>query len=283
MATTDRVPAKRSRPNLLNDLSAKEWISESVSVWSQRGLGANHPDAQIERLHPAPFSFTDVARVIRMFTKKGMTVLDPFVGVGSTLKACALEGRVGIGFELYPDFVELAQARLLTEVEESGQTTASQTIYQGDARILIGKVEEGSVDLIVTSPPYWGILAKVDHKATQERTNHGLTTHYGDDSRDLANIEDYDSFVTDLAETLSSCAKSLRKHGHMVLIVGDFRHKSRFYMLHADLARALEDRGLVLKAVNILYQRHKRVFPYGYPAAYVPNVHHQYIIVLRKD
>src|SRR5579872_6495516 len=59
--------------NKLNDLSAREWMSESVSVWTQRGLGAGHADAQIERQHPAPFSFTDVARLVRMFTKRGMT------------------------------------------------------------------------------------------------------------------------------------------------------------------------------------------------------------------
>jgi hypothetical protein len=72
--------------NHLNELTAREWIPETVSVWRQRGLGANHPDAQIERQHPAPFSFTDVGRLIRFFTKKGDTVLDPFVGVGSTLR-----------------------------------------------------------------------------------------------------------------------------------------------------------------------------------------------------
>jgi hypothetical protein len=34
--------------NGLNELSAKEWIPETVSVWTQRGLGANHPDARIQ-------------------------------------------------------------------------------------------------------------------------------------------------------------------------------------------------------------------------------------------
>ncbi|HSH61343.1 MAG TPA: transposase [Acidimicrobiales bacterium] len=38
--------------NKLNDLTAKEWIQETVSVWRQKGPGAGHPDAQIERLHP---------------------------------------------------------------------------------------------------------------------------------------------------------------------------------------------------------------------------------------
>lgn len=79
---------RRAPVNRLNDLTAKEWIPETVSVWIQRGLGKAHPHAEIERQHPAPFSFQDVARLVRFFSKAGETVLDPFAGVGSTLKAC---------------------------------------------------------------------------------------------------------------------------------------------------------------------------------------------------
>ena len=40
----------RKKPiNKLNDLSAKEWIQETISVWRQKGLGAGHPDAKIEK------------------------------------------------------------------------------------------------------------------------------------------------------------------------------------------------------------------------------------------
>jgi DNA modification methylase len=96
-ATTEAVESEPSGDvhprNQLNDLGSREWVKETVSVWRQKGLGAGHPDAQIERLHPAPFSFTDVSRLIRFFTKTGNLVLDPFVGIGSTLKACAVEGR----------------------------------------------------------------------------------------------------------------------------------------------------------------------------------------------
>jgi DNA modification methylase len=267
----------------MNDLTAREWLSESVSVWAQKGLGAGHPDAQIERLHPAPFSFTDVSRLVRMFTKQGMTVLDPFVGVGSTLKACAVEGRNGIGFELNPLFAELAVQRLDQELAEELRGATTQTVLQGDARVLIEKLEPGSIDFLVTSPPYWGILQKVDHKAIQERLDHGLATDYGSDPRDLAMIDCYPDFVTELADILARCGESLRQKAYMALVVGDFRHKSRYHMLHADLATGLETRGWTLKAANILYQRHKRVFPYGYPAAYVPNVHHQFIMILRRD
>lgn len=268
--------------NSLNALTSREWLSESVSVWTQKGLGAGHADTKIERQHPAPFSYQDVGRLIRMFTKPGQRVLDPFNGVGSTLKACALDGREGVGFELYPHFAELTRLRLQTELPENVDV-ARQTIYEGDSRILASKLDPESVDFIVTSPPYWGILnKKADHKVKSERVQHGLSTNYGDDERDLGNIDSYDEFVNELALTLADCGKALKYKGYLALIVGDFRHKSRYYMFHADIARALEQHGFTLQAMNVLFQRHKRVFPYGYPYAYVPNVHHQNIVIMRK-
>lgn len=269
--------------NTLNALTSKEWLSESVSVWNQKGLGAGHADAFIEKLHPAPFSYTDVSRLVRMLSKPGDTVLDPFNGVGSTLKAAAFEGRNGIGFEIYEDFANLTKTRLETEVPAELLEATSQVVMQGDSRQLVKELDAESVDLVVTSPPYWSILnKKSDHKQKQTREAHGLVTNYGDSEQDLGNIEDYDEFIEVLADTLGDCGKALKNRKYMVVIVGDFRHGSRYYMFHADIARALEKRGFVLQAMNVLYQRHKRVFPYGYPYAYVPNVHHQNIIILRK-
>lgn len=267
--------------NSLNDLTSTEWLPETVSVWNQRGLGANHPDAAIEREHPAPFSFTDISRIIRFFTKRGDVVLDPFVGVGSTLKACALEGRSGIGFELNPRYAKLARKRLDTEIEGVDEFH-EQKILVGDARKLVAKLPENSVDLIVTSPPYWNILHKIDHKASQERKNRALDTRYGDDKRDLGNIQNYEEFLDELVTILGSCGKALRPKKHMAIVVSDFREKSKFVMFHADLARSLEKHQLELRGLTVLYQRHKRVFPYGYPYAYVPNIHHQYIVIVQN-
>lgn len=282
-STEPQEAAQVDPRNTLNAMTAKEWLSESVSVWTQRGLGAQHTDAAIERLHPAPFSYTDVARLIRFFTKPDGLVLDPFVGVGSTLKAAALEGRRGVGFELYPRFAKLAKERLRLEVPPDTLAAHPQKIQQGDSRTLAKKLEPGSVDLIVTSPPYWSILnKKADHKVKQARTDDGLDTNYGDDKRDFGNIENYAEFIDALGDVLALAGTALKPKGYMAIIVGDFRHGSRYYMFHADVARAMEERGYVLQAINVLYQRHKRVFPYGYPFAYVSNVHHQNIVILRK-
>ena len=58
--------------NKLNDLTGKDWLPETKSFFYQKGLGANHPEAQIEKLHPAPYSFQDISHLINFFTKKGL-------------------------------------------------------------------------------------------------------------------------------------------------------------------------------------------------------------------
>jgi DNA modification methylase len=246
-------------------------------------LGRNHSHAQIERLHPAPYSFQDVTRLIRLFTRAGDTVLDPFLGVGSTLKAAALNERNGIGIELNDQYVELAKQRLYTEVEKVHLEATRQDVIHGDAREILPKMLADSASLVVTSPPYWSILHKEDHKARQERTSLGLDTRYSDDPADLGNIEDYEDFLDAVADTLALCRRPLKPRSYMCVVVGDFRHKSRYFMLHSDLAAKLETRGFNLKGIIIIYQPKKRVFPYGYPAAYVPNIHHQYVLVTQMD
>lgn len=270
-----------ARVNRLNDLTAKEWIPETVSVWIQRGLGKGHEYAAIERQHPAPFSFQDIERVIRFFTKAGDTVLDPFVGVGSTLKAAALENRKGVGIELNKKYADLARLRLKTELPKEIDGKAQKVIL-GDARRVIPTLNPKSIKLVVTSPPYWNILHKKDHKAQQERIAHGLDTQYSSKIADLGNIDSYPEFLRALADTLALTRKCLVDGGYLCVVVGDFRHKARYFMFHADIAREMEARGFTLKGIKILYQRHKRIFPYGFPYSYVPNLHHQYIVILAK-
>jgi DNA modification methylase len=269
--------------NKLNDLTSKEWIPETVSVWTQRGLGANHPEAQIERLHPAPFSFTDVGRLIKFFTKRGWVVLDPFVGVGSTLKACAIEGRSGIGIELNPKYADLAKTRLDKEVNSLFSDGKSQKVLVGDSRKVVKELNDNSVDFVVTSPPYWNILHKEDHKVKQNRISQNLDTKYSEDALDLGNIDSYDHFLSELCAILGECGRVLKPKKYMAVVVSDFREKSKYIMFHADLARGLEKYGLEMRGLKVLYQRHKSIFPYGYPYAYVPNIHNQYIVILQNE
>ncbi len=276
--------------NTLNDLNGSQWLPETKSFFYQKGLGSKHPHAQIERQHPAPYSYQDVAHLITFFTKKGMRVLDPFGGVGSTAKACELEGRFCTSIELQEKWRDLSIERLEFEVGK-GASTRHEFIL-GDSRVELKKIPDRSFDFMITSPPYWSILnKKADQKVLRERVANNLATNYSDnDENDLANISDYSEFLRILVDDIFlECGRILRPKKYMCLVVSDFRNKSEFISFHSDLIQALNKREtsdgyrITLQGVKALLQNHKSLLPYGYPFAYVENIHHQYVLIFRKD
>jgi len=268
--------------NTLNDLTAKEWLPETITVFSQKGLGAANKDAQIEKLHPAPFSFQDVGRLIQFYTKENDKVLDPFSGVASTVKACAFNNRRGYGIELNPKYHKLGIKRIDQEVPETYSLKNKQKLVNGDSLSHIKKIKKDTFDFIVTSPPYWNILDTVDHKS-KERIQSELDHKYSESENDLANIDDYEEFLIRLVKFFDKCSRILKTKKYMCVIVSDFRKKEKYYTFHADLANTLEQAGnFQLKGIRILYQRHKSIFPYGYPFSFVPNMHHQNVLIFQN-
>lgn len=276
--------------NTLNDLNGSQWLPETKSFFYQKGLGAKHPHAQIERQHPAPFSYQDIEHLIAFFTKKGMKVLDPFGGVGSTAKACELQGRICTSIELQPKWLNLSIERLETEVGIG--TSKKHEFILGDSRKVLQQMPNHSFDFVVTSPPYWSILnKKADHKVKKERIQNDLATNYSDnDQNDLANIRSYDEFIKVLVDDVFlESARILKPKKYMCLVVSDFRDKSSFISFHSDIIQALNNREtkdgyrISLQGVKVLLQNHKTLLPYGYPFAYVENIHHQYVLVFKKD
>ena len=64
------------------------------------------------RNHPAPYPLELAERLIRMFSFVGDTVLDPFLGTGTTSVAAAKWGRNSVGFEIDQEYHEYARRRL---------------------------------------------------------------------------------------------------------------------------------------------------------------------------
>lgn len=274
--------------NTLNDLTGKDWLPETKSFFYQKGLGANSPEAQIEKLHPAPYSFQDIGHLVRFFTKQGMRVLDPFGGVGSTAKACEVDGRVCTSIELSEHWHELSIQRLETEV--GAGTSAHHNFINGDSCEELLKLETSSFDFMVTSPPYWGILNKQDQKVKKNRVANNLETKYSESDKDLGNVDNYEEFLDILVnKVFLQCARTLKYGKYMALVVSDFRDKSEYISFHSDLIQKLnkatipEGGVLRLQGTKILLQNHKSLLPYGYPFAYVENIHHQYILIFKKE
>jgi DNA modification methylase len=156
----------------------------------------------------------------------------------------------------------------------------------GDSRDVKKYFKKDFFDFIITSPPYWNILQKKDHKAN-ERALNGHATKYSENGSDLGNIEDYSKFLDELSSIFLDCYDILKPGKYMNIIVSDFRHKSEFVAFHADLINKLTNKKLKkhfdLKGMKVLVQNAKKLYPYGYPFCYVENIHHQYVLILQKS
>ena len=260
--------------NALNDLTNTQWMVETKSVWFSRPPQRD----KLKEQHPATFAESDIVRLLEFFTKPGQSVLDPFVGSGSTLVACARSGRAGTGIELVEHWADVARQRVAPEDAEF-----EQKVLVGDSRLLLPDFPDQSFDFVVTSPPYWMILRKDwDHKVKAERKSKNLSTRYSDDENDLGNLESYEQFLGELGKVFAECRRVLRKKRYMCVVVSDFRHKSEFVAYHSDISREIESVGFSLEGITVLVQDSKNLYPYGIPYAFVSNIHHQYILIFRK-
>lgn len=98
-----RSPSKTER--LLSIISAENYQLWFRQIWSDlKGTSTAK--------HPAPYSVDFAERLVRMFSFVGDTVLDPFMGTGSTNVACARWGRNSIGIEVDTKYFEMARNRI---------------------------------------------------------------------------------------------------------------------------------------------------------------------------
>jgi DNA modification methylase len=100
-----RQPTEEQRDaSRLTKQEHHDWFQQ---VWTIPG--------ESTRSHPAPFPEALAYRLVRMFSFTEDTVLDPFMGLGTTLLAAAKCGRNGIGVEIDPSYFAKAKARLEAE------------------------------------------------------------------------------------------------------------------------------------------------------------------------
>jgi hypothetical protein len=262
--------------NTLNDLTAKEW-TKFLRSWFI--FDALRSDLEEERKvtaecqqHPATFSPTMISDFILFFTKAEMKVLDPFVGIGSTLVACDRTNRFGYGIDINPKFVGIAAKR----------TTSRQTIILGDASEL-DKMGLPQMDYCITSPPYWSMLHKVDVNQ-ERRISKGLATKYSDLPQDLGNINDYETFIQKIMAIFGRVYDILRPGAYLTIITQNIINGSVMIPFAWDLAIKLTTNlKYVLKKEKIWCQNHKHLHPFGYPYAWVSNTHHHYCLIFRKE
>lgn len=261
----------------MNNLTGREWLQNSFSIWRDV---VKTPEERATK-HPALFPQELVEKIIRLYLKDpGSKVLDPFMGIGSTVLASMNQGMKGIGFELSAEYVTKAKARISAFKGSSLMDTEviNPDIYNKDSRNISKIIETESIDLVVTSPPYWDIL-------NQKRTADGrVIRNYSDDLEDLGNIPDYDLFLSDLKKIYTEVFKVLKPGARCIAVVMDIRKKDKFYPLHEDQSRIMREIGFELDEY-VIWDRQRdynNMKTLGYPYVYRFNRVHEFICIYLK-
>lgn len=265
--------------NRLNDLDAREWTYALRSVIST-AYPTRGPESfahHLRRQHPSPKPPQLMAELIRFFTRQHGHVLDPFAGVGGTLIASSLEGRTAVGIDLSAEYATIYQA-VCAELQ-----IAPQIYVVADARNLLElpEVRERPFDLILTDPPYAAMMAR---PKTGERRKRGRPdpTPFTTSAADLGNLP-YHEFIGELCSILIAALQVLRPGGYLVIFAKDLQPTPEHHnMLHADLVIALRQiPGLEYRGYRIWHDQSQRLYPFGYPYAFVANQMHQFILIFR--
>lgn len=112
---------KKTSGTRISDIEKYEFMGWTSGVWTFSG------ESKRKIGHPSPFPVELPQRCIKLFSFVGDTVLDPFMGSGSTLVAAKHNGRVSIGVDIEKEYCELAKKRILTELPKDDKRAANNS------------------------------------------------------------------------------------------------------------------------------------------------------------
>lgn len=268
--TTLKINAQRTcdcgKTNI-NCLTAKEWLKCQIGVWQ---FFYESRDIRDKTRHPATFPISLAKKVISLFTHEGELVLDPFVGSGTSLVAAQDLNRNAVGFDLQEKYIDLCAERLNSN---NLFNQAQQVAIQDDALHIANYLEQESVSLIWTSPPYANLLNRQrKNKSRRDRDNEqlGKVEQYSQDPRDLGtmSLDEYTMAMGDIYEKLLPL---LRIKGHCVINVPDMWWENERITLHVSLIQELRKRGYELRN-TIIWDRTNivnKIGIFGWPSNYI--------------
>ena len=239
-------------------LQPENFELETNTVWSfpNRGKWATH-DAKY-RGNWSPYI---PRNIILRYSNEGDTVLDQFVGGGTTMVEAKLTGRNAIGIDINPNAVELSKEKSIFEFESDSKII----INQGDARAL--ELENETIDLICTHPPYANII------------------QYSDDIEgDLSHLSIKD-FLTEMDKVAQESYRVLKKDKYCAILMGDTRKNGMVQPLAFETMRIFELAGFKIKEIIIKEQHNCKATGFWKTNSIKHNfllLAHEYLFVFKK-
>ena len=230
--------------------------------------------------HPAPFSYIDIEKICEINNIKNQNILDPFLGVGSTIIGAYKENHI-IGIELNPEYVDLTYERFnflgITEALNKSE------IICGNSLAEVRNIDK-KIDAVITSPPYFNILKnKTSGVRTDSSQSRQGVEYYSESKEDIGNCNNYTEYLKAINSLFKDINAKLNENGEVYLIISDFTINKKETDIHSDCVRLLNDAGYIYCGTSYILQNQKAIYPFGYPYKIVLNHIYQYIIKFRKE
>jgi hypothetical protein len=267
-----------SQANRVNDLTGREWV-----FWTRSVITRPYPpncQHALRSAHGGQKPPDLCADLLRVFTKEGASVLDPFMGVGGTLLGAALAGRKAVGIEIDARWIDIYREVCRRE------GLAVQEAVHGDAREALEGLAGRIFDCVLTDVPYWTM--------DSARRSRGSYKKFGQSAKP-ARASKLSAFGTEPSQTrqawltgtvdiLSRAAALLRPQGYLLTFIGDMYREGSYHCLSGQLGEALSGaEGLAWKANLVWYDVSKKLHLYGYQYSFIPSLIHQNILVFRRE
>jgi DNA modification methylase len=239
-------------------LQPENFELETNTVWSfpNRGKWATH-DAKY-RGNWSPYI---PRNIILRYSEMGDTVLDQFVGGGTTAVEAKLTGRNFIGIDINSKAVEISKSKCNFECD----TNLKIDIFQGDARNL--NLDNESIDLICTHPPYADII------------------HYSEDIDGDLSLLKIKDFLFEMGKVAEESFRVLKKDKYCAILMGDNRKNGMVQPLAFETMRVFELAGFKTKELIIKEQYNCKATGFWKTNSIKHNfllLAHEYLFVFKK-
>lgn len=255
--------------NKISCVNGKDWVKGMVTI---QPFGYTGRDIRDRNIHPAVFPISLPTHFIKLLTHEGELVLDPFVGVGTTLIASKDLNRNAVGFDLSEKYIKTTQKRL----SQSQLVSTSQQIAVYDEAHNIPKYfEEDTLSLCITSPPYANMLnrPRLNKSIRGNLRKNGQylkVQQYSTNPDDLGTM-DHDKYCRALEEVYSGILPLMKPKAHCIININDVWWENKRYLTHIYVIEALQKAGFEFRNTFIWDKRDlvNKVGIFGYPNNFI--------------
>jgi len=256
--------------NRISCVTAKEWLKGMVTIKEFHYEGRDIRDKDV---HPAVFPIALPEHFIKLLTHRGELVLDPFIGIGSTLVASQDLGRNAVGFDLQQKYVDVSMKRLSQTRLTDDKT--KQVAINDDAHNIPQYLEKETVALSITSPPYPHFLTrKRENKSIRgdlrKNGHYHKVQQYSNDPRDLG-LMDHEIYAKTLTEIYRGILPIMKIRGHCIININDLWEENKRYPTHIYIIEALKEAGFEFRNTFIWDKRNlvNQVGIFGWPNNFI--------------